>query len=358
MHTSRCLLLPVAIALGVAALAQSSLVIPAAYATSDAVSYLWIPGASRDVRQQTLIGASHLTSLVGRALTALELRRTAANEIYQGGVAQLTVSLSTPPNTPLSCSQAFAANIGCNSLQVFSGTVTLPTSPPETGPAVSWTPANIVRIVFQTPFTYLGGTLCVDVIGHAVAGQNADWWMADAEFEDISGATLEIGQGCGAYGGAQHRWSHVAQRSLLPGAYARFWACGPQYSVGLALFGASGCAIPLPLLGLPAPGCSLYLSTLDAVMLAVFEPEPAPVPASSGGIAEVRIQIPSNPAVLGFTLTTQWLEWSQLAVSNAIQWTIASAIPALDMAVVEGHATELTGEVAAHMAHVMRFEFQ
>ena len=358
MQVNRCLVLPFATALGAATLAQSTHVVPAGYATTDAVSYLWIAGASRDVRQQTLVGASHLTPLVGRDIAALELRRTAANETYQGGTAQLTVTLSTSPNTPLSCSQAFAANTGSNCLQVFSGTVTLPTSPPVAGPVVAWTPANTVRIAFQTPFTYLGGTLCVDVVGHPVAGQNANWWMADAEFEDIIGATLEIGPGCGAYGGPQHRWSHVAQRSLLPGAYARFWAYGPQNSVGLAAFGASGPAIPLPLLGLPSPGCSLYLSSLDAAMLAVFEPQPSPLLAAAGGVAEVRIKIPSNPAALGFTLTTQWLEWSQLAVSNAIEWTIASAIPTFDMAVVEGHPSELTGEVAVHLAHVMRFEFQ
>ena len=47
-----------------------------------------------------------------------------------------------------------------------------------------------------------------------------------------------------------------------------------------------------------------------------------------------------------------------MATSNAIQWTIASAVPTLDMALVEGHPSAAGGEVSVHLAHVMRFEFQ
>ncbi|HEX5050328.1 MAG TPA: hypothetical protein VFZ65_01020 [Planctomycetota bacterium] len=324
------------------------------------MSYEWISGASRDLRQVTLLGASHLAPLLGHTLTAIELRRTAANETYQAGTTNLTVSLSISARTPLECSSTYDDNLGPSPVQVFSGLLALPTSAPQVGPAVGWTPDNILRIPFQTPFVYQGGTLCVDVVGHPVAGQNANWWMADAEFEDLSGLAVELGGGCGTYGGPHHEWANVAERSLLPGAYARFFAYGPPYSLGLAAFGTrSPVGVPLALLGFNSgPGCDLYLSTLDAIMLAVFEPETDPNLLSRGGLAEVRIKIPSNPAVLGFTLTTQWLEWSQMATSNAIEWTVASAIPTLDMALVEGHPQEATGEVSVHLAHVMRFEYQ
>jgi hypothetical protein len=56
-------------------------VVPAAYAATDAISHLWVPGANADVRQQTLIGPMQLTGMVGRALTALELRRSAADDV-------------------------------------------------------------------------------------------------------------------------------------------------------------------------------------------------------------------------------------------------------------------------------------
>ena len=154
MPSTRCVAVPFAALCAVSLAAQTPqhLVVPAAYTNTDAVSYQWIAGASRDVRQQTLIGANHLTSLVGTALLAIELRRTAANEVYQGGTADLTVHLSTSPNEPLSCSPAFAANTGPDEVQVWTGAVTLPTSPIDIGPNVAWSANNTVRIAFTTPF--------------------------------------------------------------------------------------------------------------------------------------------------------------------------------------------------------------
>jgi hypothetical protein len=335
-------------------------VIPAAYANTDAISYEWIAGASRPLRQQTIIGESHLLPLLGRTIHAIELRRTAANEVYQGGTTSLVVELSIAPHAPLEASNQFAANMGTSPVQVFAGQVTLPTSPPAAGPAVPWSASNIVRIPLTTPFVYVGGPLCIDVVGTPVSGANADWWMADAMFEDIGGTAAELGGGCGAYGGPSHQWSNVAERTLLPGAYARFYAFGPPLSFGIAAFGARAPApIPLSMLGFGSgPGCNLMLGSLDALMLAVFEPDPLPGLAARGGVADVRLKIPAVPAVFGVTMTTQWLEWSQMATSNAIEWTVASVIPTLDMALLEGHPTESTGELTVHLAHVVRLEWQ
>lgn len=336
-------------------------VVPATYASTDAVSYEWIAGANADLRQQTLIGASHLTGLVNHPIHAIELRRTAANEIYQGGTANLAVTLSTSPNAPLSCSQTYQNNVGPDALQVFAGPVTLPTSPATTGPTVAWTPNNIVRIVFQTPFLYQGGTLLIDVVGQPIAGQNANWWMADAEFEDIKGTTTQVGPGCGAYGGPTHEWSHVARRTLLPGAHARFWAYGPPNGFAIAAFGAaSPTPIPLASFGIPAPGCDMHLlpQLILSTTVTMFEPESNPLLAPYGGVADIRIKLPADPWIFGMRLTTQWLELSQPATSNAVEWTVASAMPTLDMALVEGSPLESFGEVSVHLAQVFRLEYQ
>jgi hypothetical protein len=347
-------------AASLAAQAPQHLVVPAAYATTDAVSYQWIAGASRDVRQQTLIAASHLTALVGQPITAFELRRTAANETYQGGTTHLTVQLSTSPLDPLSASPTFAANVGPDLVTAFTGTVALPTSPPQLGPAVAWSAANTLRVAFQVPFVYLGGTLCLDVTGLAVPGQHAEWWMADAVFDDVKGTATDLGGGCGPYGGPQSQWSHVATRTLVAGGQARFFAYGEPWTIGVAVFGdPMPAGIPMAWLGFPSlPACELHLASIVLMTPVLFEPDPNPLLAHRGGLGDVRLPFANDGTFLGLTFATQWLALDQWQVSNTIQWTTAAAPPQLGMTLVEGHPAEPGGELTAHLAHVMRFEYQ
>lgn len=351
--------------LAAAAAAQSVQhhVVPAGATSVDANSFGWLAGASAPLRQQHLIAAHHLTGLVGRTLTALEFRRTAANESYAGGATSLTVTLAHAPHGPLAASRDFAANLGAGAVTVFQGAVALPNSPAVAagpGGAVAWTPDHVVRAPFSVPFVYQGGPLCVDVVGAPIAGQHADWWMADAVFEPVAGATTELGGGCGAYGGASRQWSFVNARSLLPGAYAQFEAYGPPGSFGLCAFGArSPLPIPLALLGFASPAsCQLMLSSVDAILASVFVPDADPGLLHRGGLASVEVRVPNDPAVFGATMTTQWLEWSQQASSNAIEWTVANAAPGLGMALLEGHPQEASGHLTVHLAHVLRFESQ
>lgn len=355
-----CTVLLIMSCCGLSAQTAQQQVIPAAYDQVDANSYEWIGGASQDRRQQTLIGASHLLALRGRPITGFSLRRTADNEAFAGGTANMTVKLSTSPRAPLTCSNAYAGNIGLDEIAVFQGQVTLPASPANTGPNIAWDSANIVQVTFTTPFVYQGGSLCIDIHGTTVSGQTADWWMADAVFEDITGTGTQIGNGCGAYGGPQGEWSFVATRSLLPGAYARFWAHGTPNGLGIAVFGApSPTPIPLTALGLPLPNCFCHLDpgTILGTVTAMFMPQYAPQLAAQGGIAECRLHIPSQPWTLGVPLATQWLDLAQPASSNTHRWTIANSIPTLDMALIEGHPSQATGEVSVHLAHVIRLDF-
>jgi len=46
------------------------------------------------------------------------------------------------------------------------------------------------------------------------------------------------------------------------------------------------------------------------------------------------------------------------ATSEALQWTVANAMPSLDMAVLEGTPTDAAGMLSVHRAHVMRFEYR
>ena len=360
MTTKRCVAFSALVAsTTLGAQAPQHLVVPSAYVSNDAISYQWIAGASRDVRQQTLIAENKIPAMVGRRLLAIELRRSAANEVFQGGTAMMTVTLSTSPNTPLTCSSQFTANVGPDATTVFSGAVTLPTSPAEPGPKVGWSTDNTVRIAFQDPFYYQGGTLCVDVVGAPVTGQNANWWMADAEFEDLAGTVTDLGGGCGAYGGPQGQWSNVSKRTLIPGGHAEFFAYGVPNNLAVALFGAgSVTGVPMSLLGFPVPSsCELHLSSILMTPITLFVPETDPLLLHRGGRADLEMPFGHDASFLGLTCTTQWIDLMTWETSNAIQWTTPSSVPTLGMALNEGHPSEATGLVTVHLAHVMRFEF-
>ena len=57
---------------------------------------------------------------------------------------------------------------------------------------------------------------------------------------------IQIGTGCGIYGGPQGEWSHISKRSLVPGARARFWAYGIPNGFAIAAFGQAS-PVPIPL---------------------------------------------------------------------------------------------------------------
>lgn len=342
------------------ATAQLHVVAPSAHNTADAVGQNRIAGAGGDLRQQILVGEAHLLPMIGTTIQAIEFRRSASTEVFLGGSIQGTISLSTSATPPIECSPTFAANVGSGEQQVFSGPITIPTSPGVTGATVPWSANNIVRIQLSSPYAYSGGTLCIDVIGAPIAGQEPGWWMTDAADEGQSGTITDLGGGCGTFGNVSFR-SSIAQRSLVAGTTARMIARGTPYGLGIVAIGPKYIpGTPLAALGFPnAPsGCSLHLSQIDLLDARIFTPDPDPLLAMMGARADFTLKIPAVPSALGFQMTTQWFDWTQTATSNAIEWMISTSMPALNMALVEGHPLETTGRATVNHAHVLRFEYQ
>jgi hypothetical protein len=325
-------------------------VVPNTHTTTDAPSMLWLPGAGTPLRMQEIISANLLQGLVGKTITAMEFRRNAHANSFAGGAVDLALTLSISPNAPLDAATTFAANVGPAPSQVFVGQLQLPASPGTTTP--SWTPANLLRIPFQTPFVYQGGNLCVDLLGTPVAGNNTNWWPADAVYSYATGTVVDLGGGCGSHGGPLHRWSFAEAKTIVPGGNAQFRAIGPQNSFGLVVFGTDDVAgwplsIVLPLADLT---CRMHVSAPLEVDVRLFLPNGQLNPSAS-----YALPIPTSPNLTGASLTTQWVEWSQPASSNALQWTIGG-IPDIEMVHVSAHATEAVGRKLVHIAHVLRFE--
>lgn len=319
------------------AAAQQSLVVPAGHDTTDAVSQVWCAGFTNTMRQQVIVDASHLTPIVGRTITQLQLRRNQTTYAFAGGDAVLTVRLSTSPRDSLGMRMVPAQNHGTNQQTVFQGTVALPTSPAP-GTQVAWTTFNTATIAFQTPFLYGGGNLCVEIEG-APGQQTTDWWPVDAAWDGTQGVSVNVGAGCGPRGQAYQNgeWSLVDEGSLVAGGTARFVAYGAPGDLACLALAAQATANVMDLepLGM-AQGCRAHVTGILSHAFSTFALQTDPGTARLGSPAQIQLPVPNSPWVLGASFASQWVELgTDFVASNGIQWTIANAVPTLGMATLQ-----------------------
>jgi hypothetical protein len=351
----------VALACASSLAAQVAVTVPPAFDATDAPSMLWVPGMTDTLRQQTIIDAVHLQPMVGRPLTAVLWRRNASDQAFLGGAADLVVRIAESTNVDsLSAAESFAANLGPNPVQVFAGTAVAPSSPSTPGPSVAWSPDRTIRIQFQTPFVYHGGSLVVDVTGTARPGQSTAFWPADAAWDYASGTATSTGTACGTHVNSLGAWASAAATSLLPGASGQLTARGTNGGLAILVLGAVAFAPGLPLQALvpeARSGCEVFVPVpFDMVFTTFTNPLR---PADASGSAVVTLPIPRQPWVLGAAFGTQWMDLAdRYAVSNAVNCTISSTMPSLGMAHIHGPAQGTDGQVYTNHAHVMRWEAQ
>jgi hypothetical protein len=340
--------------------AQMQWTVPAAHTTQDADVALCLAGVGGTLRQQIVIGQSHLLPLVGHSLTALVFRREVADEPYLPGSCDIAVTLAQGTVTPQNTHQAYAANLGATPVTVHTGPVTFPASPGrQTTPA--WSATDTVRIPFSTPFSYTGGSLVVDLIG-IESPQGSGWWLVDATSEDITGATQSLGTACSEFSDSQADTAFVNPRDLVPGGTISYLGQGRAFNLAILVLGApAGAPIPLTMLGLPATQdctCQIHPSGVLATMISMFLPSPSPLVPQSFGIAQADLHLPAQSWMLSMNLASQWIELPTFKASNGVLGTVANQMPQLDMAIVVGSPNEPKGRLNLQVAPVVRFEYQ
>lgn len=356
-HVSKfCLRALLATVIGLPVVAQQHLVVPAVAATQDGDSRASVAGIMESGREQILIGSSHLQSLVGKSINALEFRRTKGAEAFSGGVSNLVVSMSIAPHLPLQAAATFADNCGPSPLVVFSGPVTAPNSPANPASTVLWNVDNVVRVPFQVPYLYQGGTLCIDIVGSAQAGASSPWWVADAALQSRDSLVIDLGPGTGPHCDGIGRWSSVDASELSAGGEARLTAIGANPAVVLGMIGRPSLApIPLNPIGLGAPGAMAYLE--EVYLSRLFFMTAPPIPLLNVGVANWGIPLPNESWMLGLEFASQWLDLVTWDVSNGVLIRISSVPPSFDMAHVEGLANDPVGDRSVNSAPVLRFEY-
>jgi hypothetical protein len=209
---------------------------------------------------------------------------------------------------------------------------------------------------------YAGGNLCVDIEGEPVPGSATAWWPLDGSTDPGAGSMQRVGASC-----APRLSASAPAAWLRPAASARLLASGQPQSVGAALLG-NPLSAPVDLAFLGAPGCMLRVSP-DIVFLTGFSIPPAP---DMPGDAQILLQIPSGPALLGIVLHQQWLNLQRpdartnpagMTLTHALVLQVTRAAPRARVVTVRSGLSRSgpvpsNGVVLPGRSPVMRFTFQ
>lgn len=315
------------------------LVIPSVAATRDGNSSGRVAGFMQAHRQQMLVGASWLTGVAGREITALTFRRDGWPVDHTAGSAELRVRMSTSVGLdPQQAATQFDVNLGPQWLEVFRGAVVLPASGrlPHRD-AATWAPPHVVVVPLAVPYPYRGGTLCIDIEGSPVAGAVSTWWSVDHHVDPASGSRTYFGQACGSSTGWPAHTATTDPKSLRPGASIRIAGIGSLGDAAVLLLGATALPSPINLAFLGAPTCTLDIAPDVSV--------PSTVRTRFGmrsfGGADVALRLPLDANALGAVLYAQWamLGIRGLSTTNAVRLQLASAPATVDAAVITSART-------------------
>src|SRR5690606_32482826 len=134
-------------------------------------------------RMQFVFDELHTAPLIGRRITAIDLRRDSADaSAFVGGRAHFQIGIGPALVKPGDASESFEGNAAAL-VRVFDGDVDVPSSPPASG-FRGWTSDHSFRITFQQPYDHLGGGLVLDLVG---VPANGTWdWPVDAVSDPAS----------------------------------------------------------------------------------------------------------------------------------------------------------------------------
>ena len=344
-------------------LVGQSLVLPSALTSIDGVAIgEAFPGTFLKSRQQILLDAAWLSALPPQApLNAIAFRRDGADlRALAAGRAQITLRVSSQATASNAASEAFTFNSGNDARVVFQGEVAFPASPAlQHRNDPDWGPQHSFTLPFTTPFSYAGGTLCIDIEGTPV---QATRWPIDYHSDLQIGRVQRLGSACGPVSAITTKTARVSEWALRPGASITFQMIGERYSLGILMLGSTQFSPPLPLGFLGAPGCFLHVDPLITAWSSVT-PRPGRAP-NHPGIGEVQVQMPHQPGIVGALLFAQWLNiaGTNLTASDGLQLMFAGGLVPYGAGTVtsaraDGLPMPATGRVAPGHAPVMRLSY-
>lgn len=308
-----------------AVLAAQAVVIPGRHAERDAPGLGDLAGFSQPFRQQIVLRPEELAPLRGKEIAAVWVRRdTQLAMPLRPGKADLTVIVSAGGPHPTRVSERFASNHGEAPVEVFRGRIDLPAAPMPTGPtSATWGTPTAVEIKFSTPFRYTQGSLCIELQGRPLVGQQTPAWPVDIDIGGAGGSMLMLGRT------ADQRLQAMAVcRDVVPGAEVTLFATGPAETNAVCLFGSER-KPALDLAGQGAPNCALLIEPWQQQSFLFPRVKADPVTR-----IEHHTKLPSEPCLLGAQVGVQWLQFPfdgnalRLATTHAQMMRLANGMPA------------------------------
>ena len=279
---------------------------------------------------------------------------------------ELSIRLSMSNADANAPSEWFAQNHGIDTSVVFDGLVLVPSSPGTPNEVAGWHPEQTVRIAFDIPFEYTGGTLVLDLVGRPDADAPSDFWPVDADRVVWGRTGRSIGESCGNY-----HLGGIPDRAYCVGDTITVSSWGAPKTISVLLVG-SELIKPIDLGFLGARGCSLLVQP-DFYAFGRFSEE---IMGSGVGGVSINMQIPNRSDLLGASLFAQWMNierslpqasWSNPAgftTSNAYELVLNTSPASMGVSTVTSDEFEpeesppATGFVETNTGPVLRFLYR
>ncbi|HLU40526.1 MAG TPA: hypothetical protein VK081_14170 [Planctomycetota bacterium] len=285
--------------------AQTTQVIPADFATTEAgSSTAWPFGLGSACRIQYLYGAGETGLNAPVTIRSLNLRANGGAANVAKNNIDLEISLSTTSVTVGTASTTFANNHGPNLTVAYvrkmtSVQATMATTPGQyTGP-----------LMLDVPFPYdpAAGNLLID---YDIASQPAGTWTHDTPFT-TAGTHTAVGTSCGGL-------SASSTGGVLGGSLTLSMSGGVANNPAVLLVGTTVLPTPVPVPG--SPGCFLYQDF----------PVTIPMPLSATGAASLPLSVPPLSFYRGAVILSQWgaanaslgIETTQTRQSTLASWVV------------------------------------
>ncbi len=345
---------------------QSIVTVPAGLDQREGNSRGLVPGFNAHWRQQVLLDASLLSTIAGQPVQALWLRRDHELGIaYPAGRARVRLSISTAQRGVANPSRNFADNRGTPTV-VFDGELALPAVTAPTG-AAPWATPSAVRVPFSTPFVHGSGDLCIEIEGTPVVTPAA--WSVDYEHRAVGATVSPRGTPCGGPSNHFRNTALAWGRHLVPGSTGILVSFGQPSTPAIVVLGAAPIDPGVPLDGIGATGCKVYVRP-DIAVPTAYGALTGPTPFAP---LRFELELPASTTLLGKTFHAQWVNLETgparsnpagLTTTNALDITMAATPPPVMMSTVSSRQVDPSlpwpdeGRIQVARGPVLGFELQ